>query len=138
MTADRPDVRSGFTLVEVAVTAFLLTASMTLTLHLIGWVAAERRASDRRQWASQDVANLMEHLTARPWDELTPGAVQDVGLGESSKRRLPGSELSVRVDEPDGPDSRRISLRLRWRNRSGTWEAPVRLTAWVYRRGGPR
>jgi Tfp pilus assembly protein PilV len=138
MNPDRPRRRGGFTMVEVAASAFLLAAAMTLTVQVLGWVAAERRAADRRQCAVQEVGNLMEHLAARPWDRLSPEAIRDVAMGEAARRRLPGAELSVSVDESRGPDAKRIALRLRWRNRAGTWEAPVRLAAWVFRRSAPR
>jgi Tfp pilus assembly protein PilV len=138
MTPDRSGRRGGFTMIEVAASAFLLAAAMTLTVQVLGWVAAERRAADRRQCALQEVGNLMEHLAARPWDGLSPESVEDVAIGDEARRRLPGAELSVTVDESRGPDAKRIALRLRWRNRAGTWEAPVRLAAWVYRRRAAR
>ena len=48
--------------------------------------------------------------------------------------------LEVTLSEPDGkvvPPMRRIAVEVRWRGREGEAEAPVRLTAWVARRGGP-
>jgi hypothetical protein len=129
--------RRAFTMIEVAITSLLLIIAMTVTLEVLGWVASERRAVDRRQCAIHEAANIMERLAARPWDELTTGAVKNVALSDLAKQRLPGAELSVAAEENGEPiASKRLSLRLRWRNRAGGWEAPVRLSAWTYRAGG--
>ncbi|SIO07892.1 hypothetical protein SAMN05444166_2340 [Singulisphaera sp. GP187] len=131
--------RRAFTMVEVAITSLLLVIAMTVTLQVLGWVAAERRSVDRRQCAIRESANLMERLTARPWDELTAVALKEIKLSEPAARTLPGAELSVTADEKtESGGSKRLSLRLRWRNRAGGWEAPVRLSAWTYRGGRQR
>ena len=36
--------------------AVMLMIAMALTIKVLGWVAAERRAWDRRQWAAQEAA----------------------------------------------------------------------------------
>ena len=64
--------RRAFTAVEVALAVFLMAVAMTATVQVLGWVASERRAVERRQWAVQEVANLMERLTAAPWERVTP------------------------------------------------------------------
>jgi Tfp pilus assembly protein PilV len=129
--------RRAFTMVEVAITSLLLVIAMTVTLQVLGWVASERRAVDRRQYAIHEAANLMERLAARPWDQLTTGAVKDLALSELARQTLPGAELSVAAEETGEPiGAKRLSVRLRWRNRAGGWEAPVRLSAWTYRPGG--
>lgn len=131
--------RRAFTLVEVTITALLLVVAMTVTAQLLGWVAAERRAVERRQCAIQEAANLMERLTSRPWSELTSETLARVPLSDEARQTLPGAELSVAAETSTAPvAARRLSLRLRWRNRSGGWEAPVRLTAWAYRKGEER
>jgi type II secretory pathway pseudopilin PulG len=127
--------RRGFTLVETGIAAVMLAIAMGLTVQVVAWVAAERRASERRRCAVQEVANLMERVTAQT--HLTPEAARAFLLSEPARGLLPGAELSVSVEEvPAG--SRRVSLRLRWKDRAGDWDAPVRLTSWVGRRnGGP-
>ena len=124
----------AFTACEVALAVFLLAVAMTTTVQVLGWVASERRAVERRQWAIQEVANLMEHLTAQPWDQLTPASARAVSLSEEIRRKLPGPELTIDVHENDAPaGEKRLAIRVRWRNRVGLWEAPVRLTAWIAR-----
>ncbi|AGA30458.1 hypothetical protein [Singulisphaera acidiphila] len=131
--------RRAFTMVEVAITSLLLVIAMSMTLQVLGWVAAERRAVDRRQCAIRESANIMERLVARPWEELTAAALEEVRLSEPATQTLPGAELTVAADDKtELGGSKRLSLRLRWRNRAGGWEAPVRLSAWTYRGGRER
>jgi Tfp pilus assembly protein PilV len=126
--------RRAFTMVEVTLSVFLLVVAMTATVQILGAVATQRRAAERRQWAIQEVANLMEHLTAEPWDRVTADSALGLSLSEEIRRKLPEPELTVDVAETDRePGEKRLAIRLRWRNRSGTWEAPVRLTAWIAR-----
>ena len=53
---------------------------------------------------------------------------------------LPSADWSAEVQPDDaGPvPGKRVTVQLRWKTRSGRWDAPVRLTSWVYRRGGSR
>jgi hypothetical protein len=134
-----PRRRRAFTVVEVTLSVFLLAVAMTTTVQILGWVAVQRRAVERRQFAIQEVANLMEHLTAEPWDRITPESARALRLPDELRRRLPEPELTIDVDEPD-PDrgEKRIAIRLAWKTRGGAREAPVRLTAWIGRGGRER
>jgi hypothetical protein len=127
-------------LIEVALTVFLLALAMTSLVKVLGWVANERRAAERRQWAIAEAGNLMDHLTAPPYDRITAESAR--AQGEAAlpevRRRLRDAELVLNVDEsekPGEPPGKRLSIRLRWRIRGGAWEAPVRLTAWIARPG---
>jgi hypothetical protein len=126
-------------MVEVTLSVLLLAVAMTTTVQILGWTATQRRAVERRQWAIQEVANLMEHLTAEPWDRVTPDLAATLTLSEEIRGKLPEPELKVHVDESGAvPGQKRLAIELRWRNRAGTWEAPVRLTAWIARRRSAR
>ena len=117
--------------------AALLMVAMTLTVKVLGFVASERRASDRRQRALVEVANLMERISAYPFDEVTPGLATRLTLSPTGRQALPDSELAIEVagSEPGaGRLARRIAIRLRWRGPDGEWAAPVRLTSWIERR----
>ena len=65
MTArsNRP-ARRGSLLAEVTMAAVLLMIAMTLTVKVMGYAGIERRATERRQRALLEVANLMERITA--------------------------------------------------------------------------
>ena len=108
---------------------------MTVTVQLLGWIAAERRAAERRRLAVREVANLLEHLAARPWDKLSE-PVELKPTDNVTRDALPGAELSVVVDDKGAAENaKRVAVRLRWRNRAGDWDAPVRLTTWVQKPG---
>jgi hypothetical protein len=134
--AGRASRRRGSMLAEAAMSGVILAIAMALTVKVLGWVALERRAVERRQWAAQEVCNVMERITARPYDAVTPGAAGAIALSEHARRMLPGAELEVEVAEDDpagGKGSKKVSVRLRWKDRSGGWDAPARLVSWLHR-----
>jgi len=131
--------RRGSLLAEVAMATVLLMIAMTVTVRVLGWVALERRAAERRQRALIEVANVMERITAYPFEEVTPELVRRMTLSEPARRLLPDSELVLDVKDgagAGGRTARRIAIRLRWRGRGGEWDAPVRLTSWIERGRG--
>ena len=133
--------RRGSLLLEVAMAAALLMIAMALTVKVLGLVAIERRGSERRQRAIVEVGNLMERITAHPFEEVTPQLAARMTLSPAVRQSLPESELAIDVagSEPGaGRTARRIAIRLRWRGPGGEWAAPVRLTTWIeQRRQGP-
>jgi Tfp pilus assembly protein PilV len=130
--------RKGSLLAEVTMAAVLLMIAMTLTVKVLGYVALERRASERRQRAVLEVGNLMERITAHPFDMVTADLAGQTTLSPAARQSLPDSELKVDVAETKpgaGRSAKRIAITLRWRGTTGEWEAPVRLTSWIERRG---
>jgi len=132
----RLNSRRAFTMIEVAATSLMVGIAMVLMLQLLTVVASERRSLDRRQCATQEVANQMEYLTRLRWDELSPDQSQAPPLSARAKAMLPGAEFTLKVSSTTEPKGKRLSLSLRWRNRHGEWDSPVRLSSWVYPRGG--
>jgi hypothetical protein len=124
-------------LAEVTMSTVLLVIVMSMTVKVLGWVALERRAAERREQAIVEVANLMERLAAHPYDEVTPDLAHDYAVPAKTAMSLPDAELKVDIAESQpgaGRSARRIAIQLRWRDHSGEWAAPVRLTSWVERR----
>ena len=126
--------RRGFGLAELAISAMVVMVAMGVTVKVLGWVATERRAADRREWAVQTVSNVLERVGSEPFDRVTTETVKTIAAATTRDRALPDAVWEVAVeDDKDAPiPSRRVSLQLRWKERSGGWGAPVRLTAWVY------
>jgi hypothetical protein len=133
-----PGRRRGFGLIEMAISGLLIAAAMAVTVQVVGRVATDRRSVARRERAVVEASNLMERIAARPFDQITAESLAALGLPEAARASLPGSTLDVKVaDSPDAPARKRITVEIRWRDRSGQAESPVRLVAWSYRRGGP-
>lgn len=139
MIARRRNVRPrrGSLLAETAMSGVMLVIALGLVAQVVAAVANQRRTWDRRQTAVFEAANLMERLTARPFDELTVERTKDLTFSEEAKRALPEVQVDVSIVEHDpagGGDGKRLVVRIQWRNRAGEWDAPVWLTSWVHRR----
>jgi len=128
--------RRGYLLVELIVSTAMLIVGMSLAVKVLGYVALQRRAAEHRQRAIQEAANVMERLTAYPFDEVTPERARALSISPTALESLTGAELVVEVSASQpgtGGAAKRIAVRLRWHDRSGEWEAPVRLTTWIER-----
>lgn len=134
--------RRGLALLELTISTLLLAAALVIAVQSLGWLASQRRGAERRQRAIQEAANLMERLSARPFDELTPELARSVALSPASAAVLRDGTLDVAIaPAPGEPTSKSITVTIRWGDRSGVGPAPVRLVAWVHRRspkGGSR
>jgi hypothetical protein len=124
-------------LAEVAMAMVMLMIAMTLAMKVLGYVGIQRRVAEHRQRALLEVSNVMERLTSYPFDEVTADRARALRVSRAIAQSLPDAELAVTVaDEQRGAGSmaKRVAVNLRWRGRSGEWEAPVRLTTWVEQR----
>jgi hypothetical protein len=122
-------------LAELAMSAVMLMVALALVVKVLGWVAAERRGAERREWAVQEASNLLETMTAGPFESVTAEAAARAALSPQARQMLPGAELKLDVARDDaagGADSKRVTVRIRWRDRSGSWDTPVRLSTWIY------
>ncbi|HTI51908.1 MAG TPA: hypothetical protein VL475_13185 [Planctomycetaceae bacterium] len=130
--------RAGFTLFELTIASILLGAVMLTAIPTLAWIARVRQAAERQQVAVLGVGNLMERLTARPWDEITPETMAAMALPENLAAQLPGADLRISVvTRPGAPRAKQVTIELRWEESSaGTQSPPVRLTAWVFPRDG--
>ena len=128
--------RRGSLLVEMAIAAAMLSVAMTMTVKVLGYAGQQRRSADQRQRAMLEVANVMERLTALPFDEVTAERARRlVHLAGDGRLAARGRAGRGGQGVAAGPDrsTKRIAVRLRWKGRSGEWEAPVRLTTWIER-----
>ena len=141
MIADRSKIasrrrRAGFGLIEMAITGILIATAMTVTVQVVGWIGLERKAVERRERALLEAENLLERIVTWPWDELSTESMKRYSVHPATARLLRNPTLKVEVTPfVDGPARKKIVVELRWLDRSGRAEAPVRLAAWFYRRG---
>jgi hypothetical protein len=128
--------RRGSLLPELAISGIMLMIVMGLTVKVLGQAGQQRRSAEQRQRAILEVANIMERITAEPFDKVTAERAHRLSISPGSSAALPDAELAVEVNEETpapGRSVRRIAVRLRWKGRSGEWEAPIRLTTWIER-----
>jgi hypothetical protein len=124
-------------LLETAVACVLLAALAGVCLKSFAASAAQRLAIDQRQIALRQAANILEQLTAIPWDDVDKAA--DKSFAEAATKALPkeldGGEVGVEVAPAAGnPAAKRLAVTIRWKDKDDQWIEPVRLTAWRYRR----
>jgi hypothetical protein len=131
------NTHQGSMLLETAVACVLLVALAGVCLKSFAAAAAQRLAIDQRQIALCEAENLMEKLTAIPWDDIDKAA--DKPFVESAQKALPkeldGAEVKVEiVPLTEEPAAKRLAVAIRWQDKDSQWVQPVRLTAWRYRR----
>jgi len=119
----------------------VLTATMAVSLQLLGILVSDGRAARRQQTAVREATNLMQRASALPWDKLNGQTLGDFSLSRNTADELPHAELQATVEEtasdaaaarPLEAEAKRISISIRWKDDRGQPVAPVRLTAWRY------
>ncbi len=131
--------RRGFGLPEIAVTALILALTIVIVGEGVVWLANSRRSADRKQRAIQEAANLMERISARPWNELTPEFGQSITLDPATSALLSQGKVEVIIAQTtSAPLAKKISVAVQSRDAMGNPQRPVRLVTWVYHREGDK
>lgn len=135
----RPQRRRGATVVELVVSGIVLGAAMTVAVQLSAAAARQHRYADDRQFAENELANLMEQITARYYATVDQTAFDDWEPSDAARDRLRGAKLNVEVTSTngDGPAGKRIALSLQWRDAGDQETAPARLVTWIYPPANP-
>lgn len=132
--------RRAYLLVEILMAGLLVGLAMAMTVKLLTATINQRRLSERRGWAIQESANVMERLTALPFRSLdTATARKEAKLSASAEIVLPGGRIEVQVREVnDGVLMKRIDVDVTWQSPAKLPELPVRLTSFVANKESPR
>jgi len=144
MIADRvktPTHRRGFGLVEMAVSGALFAAMVVIAAQLVGWIALDRKATARRERATRLVANVMERVLSRPWTEITTEPLAPLARSATEGKPNSAGSLTIEVAPApalDGRGVKKITVEVRWPDRSKVAESPVRLIAWTFEPKGAR
>lgn len=124
--------RGGFTLVEMMVASVLLMTVTMIVVPAIYWVHRERRQTEHYQIAIVEVENMMERIVALPFNEINQPTVEKFVLSESALRQLSDPKFTIEIIGPDDlPLTKKIQIRLVWKDHHGMKLTPVRLTSWV-------
>lgn len=125
--------RRGGMLLEALIAGIAIGAATVLAAVILSSVNANRRTAERLLLATEELNNQLEHLTARPWSEITSEAVEQAQLSSPATASLPNGELRITLHEVSMPaTAKRLDAELRWQDRGQAWRPPVRMTAWVF------
>ncbi|HQU45407.1 MAG: hypothetical protein B7Z73_14285 [Planctomycetia bacterium 21-64-5] len=126
--------RSGFTLVESCAAAALLAAALTIVVALLTSVARQRQSAGLHAKAVVAADNLLERLTAGPYDSITPQRADELRQASKIAEQLPDGTVALRVAAIDGsPPGKRIEVDVHWRSGSGG-ASRQRVATWVFRK----
>lgn len=109
----------------------LLGVLFSVFVPMLLTISHERRDAVREQVALQHAANVLEEVTLRPWAELTE-TISGPELPVEQQPLLPNFEQTVTATEVDGtPATKRITVAVSWKHRSGHQTHPLTLHGWV-------
>lgn len=135
--ATRRTALSGTTLLECMVALVVLSLAMLGLVQLVVAASQQRRLTDARSIAVQEVANQAERIAALPWDAAAPGKLTGWEPSADLVAALPSAVCRVHVaEEPGPPTGVRIRLEVVWSDVAGREQQPVRLTVWKYQPEG--
>ncbi len=125
--------RAAFTVTEVSVALAITSAALLGLAQMVSLAASQRRSSEVRRLAREDVANLAERLALAAFDELTEAKLAKLELSSELLAAAPQAKLSATVLEQAGPPaSKRIRLQVSWTSAVGQATLPVGLTIWRF------
>jgi Tfp pilus assembly protein PilV len=128
----------GATLIEVAVALVILAAAMLALAQMVALAARQRRLTEARRLAMEEVANQAERVAALPWDKVQPGEFTGWEPSAGLAAAIPAAECKANVTaEPGPPAARRVRLEIHWTDTAGQAAPPVGLTLWKFEGGQP-
>lgn len=124
--------RSGFTVIECCAAAALLAAALTVVVSLLTSVARQRQTAGWQAQAVIEADNLLERLTAEPFDALTNKHIATMSMSKSAAQRLPNGAAEASIDDQAG--RKRIEVSISWRGPRSEQTRRHRVVTWVYAR----
>jgi len=126
--------RRGVNVLELVFAIGILSVMLLSLTRVVATAANQRRELARRQVATQEVANLLERITSRDWDEIREPALSSLALSPRAIQALPATKLTVEVEATPGPpEAKRIVVEIAWEAHGGDAVAATRMTAWKHR-----
>ncbi|MCA9121651.1 MAG: hypothetical protein H6822_36345 [Planctomycetaceae bacterium] len=117
---------------EATIAIVLATAVILGTAQTLAFISHQRRDVDRRILASREAGNLMEQVTAKPWDQITTDTLAELALSEECATSLPEARLQVSVASAADSIGKQITLEIDWVTMPDQRVVPLRLIAWRY------
>jgi Tfp pilus assembly protein PilV len=125
----------GFTVIEVTLALSLLAAGMVLTVQMFAMCARQRLASEQLLAAQWEASNVLEHLAALRYDELTAELANKIQPSAQLQAVLPGAKVNMTLSETPAntaePAHKRIEVQVVWPGEENPPRS-VLLTSWKY------
>jgi Tfp pilus assembly protein PilV len=130
--------RRGATIVETIIALLVLSAAMLALAQMVALAARQRRTTETRRIALQEVANQAERIAVLSWDQAEPGRLTTWEPSQVLAAAIPAAECRIEVTAEEGPPAaRRVRLSVGWNDASGQPVTPVELSLWKYAEGQP-
>ena len=125
--------RRGISVLEATTALLILTFAVGGLLQILTVSAAQRRASEQRRLALQEVANQAERIALLTWDETTQERLGQLKPGTELAAAAPSATLNAKLTADDGsPAAKRIRIEISWLTPAGQSVEPVALTVWKH------
>src|SRR5687767_11068521 len=116
----------GTSLLECIVALVILSLSMLALVQLVAAASNQRRLTEDRRAAMQEIANQAERIAAMPWEDTAPGKFTGWEASGELVVAIPGAVCRAEsTDEPGPPAARRIRLEVAWSDSAGRSQQPV-------------
>ena len=128
----------GATIIEVTIALVVLAAAMLSLAQMVALAARQRRLTEARRLAMEEVANQAERVAALPWDKVQPDEFTSWEPSAGLTAAIPAAECKANVTaEPGPPAAHRVRLEIHWTDAAGQAAPPVGLTLWKFEGGEP-
>lgn len=124
--------RRGLTTTEMVCAALLTGVVLAMVVPGLHFISRENTAAANHLDATVAVGNVLDEITARPYENVTPGVMKDVEVPEWIVQQLKQPKLDVRVTDSEG--GKLVSAELSWLAVHGAAREKVRMHVWIYER----
>lgn len=125
------------TILEMTVALVILASAAVALTQLVGLINRQRHMREQRLAALAEIANQAERLSLLSWDAAAPGKLTTWEPSPELVAAIPKANCRVLITEELGPPvSRKIELRVAWKNAAELEVEPATLKLWKFRAGG--
>ena len=122
--------RVGFTLVEATIALAVFALLAVIVAQAMFWSLRERARLTAHQAALELAANVLEAARAQPFEQLDKGWADAQTIPSDMADLLPGGKVIVKLEPMQSlPQSRRVTVEIRWRSAAELPEQSVQLTS---------
>lgn len=126
--------RHGLSLMEVTVSAVLVSVVLAAATQFVGALASGQRVAQRRAYALSTLDNVVEQVASQPWDQIAVDQPFEVELPTEVSQYLPGAQVRLlAADQSEPLVARRVTATIAW-PRSKRLDATenLQITFWLY------